>query len=102
MEKILCAAIYIDNGIEYPFGQTSIAGSGLVIAGFSHDEIRKVIIAVKITMAADVQRLIQTDGFLTTHNRFVSRTTAAKIAYCTKQIKKETHELISSDLLQQE
>lgn len=92
MEKILCAAIHIDNGIEYPHGQRSVI-KGFVIGGFSHDEIRKAILCMIMR-----ERAIQHDGFLTTHNRFVSRKTAANIAYNAGQIKKQIAELISDDI----
>jgi hypothetical protein len=96
MEKILCAAIHVDDGVVYPFSQKSVALTGFVIAGFSHDEIRKCITIIHKHM------FHQKEGFLTTQNRFVNRTSAAKIAYCAKQIKKETFELISTDLLEKD
>lgn len=94
-EKILCAAIHVDDGIDHEENaQRSAPGTGYVICGYSHEQIRKVLRILKI-------RHHQNDGFLTNYDRFVSRKTAAEIAFAVGQIKKEQYELASDDLYEE-
>lgn len=77
-EYIICAAIHWDDKQVYAH-QASNIQSGLCIAGWRHGNI--IIICSKIfgnvaeRIKADIQ---ETQGFLTSHNRFLNRAEAAK------------------------
>lgn len=69
-EKILCAAVKINHN-----------GEELIIPGFRHGDCFKL--AIKINENVHISSKDQ--GFLTSKNRFVSRTEAYKIAIKTRQ-----------------
>lgn len=90
-ERILCAAVYIDNKEEnhkqpFPFP------TGYVICGHNHAAIKEVM------QMLNIKPEVYNEGFLTSHNRFVSRATAADIAWKDGQIGAVVKELLSDML----
>lgn len=85
-EKILCAAIRYDDGRtrlnheEY--------GTGFVVGGYDHATIKSI----------GISNPNQTEGFITSKNRFVDREEAAKIAFECGQTKKKEETLYSFHL----
>lgn len=95
MEKILCAAIWHNDGESYPHGPYGIS-TGLVVCGFRHCDC----IVVLATAIPNRNKEKDFQGFLTSDNRFVSRKSAMRIAFTAGQLIKETRsvELFSEDL----
>jgi hypothetical protein len=78
-ERILCAAILVDDGREHPHQPVNIR-TGVVICGHRHHNC----IAVA-AMAFPGQTVDRDQGFLTNTNRYVGREEAAVIAYAAAQ-----------------
>lgn len=102
-EKILCAAIWYKGIAPLKNPELVINGapknidSGIVICGHRHSNCLYTAVAMwgeqaKLNYNTTVQ------GFLTSHNRFVERPEAAKIAWEAKQIDRELDGLMSEDL----
>jgi len=92
-EKILCAAIWYDDGKEY-FHQPQNIKTGYVICGVRHNNcisLHSSLTGLK-TNASNVQ------GFVTDKNRFVDRNEGADIAFKAAQIDKHRNLLYSEDL----
>jgi len=84
-EQVLCAAIWFDDGKEYPHQPKNI-DTGLVFCGWMHACIFPQIGGtVKERKNLGIHEREQ--GFLTSKNRFVGREEAAKIALESEQIK---------------
>jgi hypothetical protein len=99
-EYILCAAIWFDDGKEYPHQPLNI-NSGLVLCGFRHSCIFSQLGGlVGERKALGIHEKEQ--GFLTSKNRFVDRMVAMELAYTAKQVPNEVwstcKELYSEDL----
>lgn len=94
-EKILCAAIWVDDGKQYVHQPTNIK-SGFVICGHRHHNCFTTLSLICEDKKAFNYEKQQ--GFLTNTNRFVTREEAAIIAYKAKQIKEEVKKLFSEDL----
>jgi hypothetical protein len=77
-EHILCAAIHVDDGREYPHQPTK---TGLVFGGHRHHNCIAVIASV---MPGHMRNWHQ--GFLTSLGRFVNRREAKKMATTAGQI----------------
>jgi hypothetical protein len=95
-ERILCAAVWIDDGQKYAHQPMP---TGLVFAGWRHAQC-----IVTATTAFPDRRVRQEDqGFLTSMGRFVGRVEALRIARARGQIRKAGYiargdELYSEDL----
>lgn len=84
MEKILCAAIWFDDGIKHPHQPKNI-DSGLVYCGWRHACIFPQLGGT----VGERQKLgifEKAQGFLTSENRFLNRVEAAKLAVETGQL----------------
>ena len=97
-EKVLCAAIYLDDGKKYTHQPVNIK-TGFVVAGLRHHNCGYTIYA----LTGDLKKRLQykqKQGFLTTHNRFLTRNEAYILAYNESQIKTlhGRKELASEDL----
>ena len=95
-ERIICAAILFDNGGKYPHQPVNI-NHGFVIAGMRHHDCL-VTMAILSDSKTSYLRYKQSQGFITTKNRFVSREIAAKIAKESGQTKIDVGTLFSEDL----
>lgn len=83
-EKILCAAIWFDNGKQYSHQPKNIS-SGLVLCGWRHGCIFPQIGGlVKERQEQSIYK--EEQGFLTSANRFVERPEAFEIAFKQNQI----------------
>jgi hypothetical protein len=95
-ERILCSAIWFDDGKEYHFQPKNIK-SGIVFCGFRHSCIfQQIGGTVKERQEIGIHEKEQ--GFLTNKNRFVDREEAARIALEANQIKQPLQRLFSEDL----
>ena len=94
-ERILCAAIYIDDGQQYPHQPKNVK-TGFVLCGYRHCSI----LGQKLALDLNIIVVNSYQGFLTNKNRFVSRSEAKAIATARHQCIKDTnsHELFSEDL----
>lgn len=103
-EKILCAAIWFDDGRQYNLQPKNIK-SGVVLCGWRHGCIFPQIGGT----VGERQKLgiyEKEQGFLTSKNRFVDRQEAAEIAIKTNQFKdkkeaeevRKTHYLYSENI----
>lgn len=96
-ERILCAAIWFDDGIVHEgFGPVNIK-TGLVFAGFRHCSIFPQVGGVpgnrpRLGDCKEIQ------GFITDCNRFLDREESAKVAYNSGQIDEYKRTLFSEDL----
>ena len=78
IEYIMCAACYVDDGVEYNFKPYNI-DKGLVYGGWRHSNVME-------TMPKEsVKGCIR--GFLTTKNRFLDREQALELVKTTGQLK---------------
>lgn len=92
--RILCAAIYYDDGIKRAQLPRNIK-SGIVACGLRHGNCFTVL----TTMFPDRDYINKTkQGFLTSDGDFVDRKEGSKIAFEAKQIKKDDGCLFSEDL----
>ena len=97
-EYIICAAIWVDDGIWYSHQPNGIGGVGYVVCGRRHHNCFMTISLLKKEdiRTADYGKVTQ--GFVTSLDRFVNREEAAVIAYLANQIDKPTEVLFSEDL----
>lgn len=101
-ERILCAAIYIDDGKQHEHQPVNIP-SGFVVAGRRH---HNCIYTASLMGEADpviaaAMKSRDNQGFLTSHDRYVSRSTAVLIARKQGQLlvpEMHTEELTSEEL----
>lgn len=95
-ERILCAAVWVQND-SINLHQPENIETGFVICGFRHCNCFQVLSMTK----TDYHQGNSEQGFLTNHNRFVTRPEAAKIAFEAGQIEKHVADisfLYSEDL----
>ena len=95
-ERILCAAIWFDDGKEY-LHQPSNVHRGHVLCGHRHCSV----LGQTGELASERrERGVREErqGFLTSANRFVDRCEAAAIALAAGQIKHRVNTLTSEDL----
>ncbi len=93
-ERIVCAAIYFNDGVKRVHQPTNIR-EGIVILGLRHCNcfaIAKEIFPNREYIGKEIQ------GFLTESNRFVKRKQAGLIAYQAGQTLELKGELCSEDL----
>lgn len=82
IERIVCAAIYIDDGVEHPLQPRNIT-RGVVISGLRHCNC---IVTARLWItdrAVDVDR---DSGFVTSNHRYVNRQEAMQIAVNAGQV----------------
>src|SRR4051812_37144022 len=82
MERIICAAVYYDDGVHRVHNPVNVA-TGLVVCGRRHHEIFPIL-----RMIYADRRYLKTmiQGFVTNTNKFVNREDAALVAICSGQI----------------
>ena len=107
-EYILCAAIYVDDGIEHNFSSYNHPKTGLLFCGHRHADCFPAMNAWADTLSGKTQKKIEeilpdqlsgrNQGFLTSTGRFVNREEGAKIAFVAGQINKRKETLFSEDL----
>lgn len=97
MEKILSAAIWFNDNNYYPHQEIYGVDSGFVIGGFRHHNIIGAF-PTNNKHRNDGKDYKTTQGFITSHGRFVTREEVALIAYNTGQIKEQVKRLFSEDL----
>lgn len=92
-EYIICAAIHFDDGINYLHQPNNIE-TGLVMCGRRHHNIwyNWAQVSQGKTKRKDTQ------GFVTSKDRFVNRKEGAAIAFAAGQISKPNDCLFSEDL----
>lgn len=94
MEKVLCAAIWFDDGCKHVHQPYNIH-TGFVLGGWRHGSILSSAKAALISTPAK----FQTQGFLTDKNRFLDRKQALDLVKETGQCTPEfDDELYSEDL----
>ncbi|MEG0898342.1 MAG: hypothetical protein RSF40_01350 [Oscillospiraceae bacterium] len=94
-ERVLCAAIWIDDGNTYVHQPTNIE-SGFVVCGWRHGCCFEQLKAMERKYTAT----IQTQGFLTSKNRFLGRAEAREFVLASGQLDSTEfgNELYSEDL----
>ena len=97
MEYILCSAIHFDDGQEYVHQPKNIT-SGFVLCGFRHGNVFAQTGTKVFDRQNKMKILEETQGFLTSKNRFVGRKEASEIAWNSNQIKQYKDELFSEDI----
>lgn len=85
-EKILCAAVNFKDGKKH-INQPSGIEEGFVVSGYRHGDCKKFIAGILGFYSKSEDSNYVVDGFLTSHNRFVDRKEALKIALSQDQIK---------------
>lgn len=97
-ERILCAAIWVDDG-EFHIHQPT--KSGFVVCGYRHANIISSLHVLAPLQNAAMRRM-STQGFLTSKGRFVDRVEALEIAKAAGQLLRGTGgpggQLYSEDL----
>jgi hypothetical protein len=108
MEKILCAAIWYDDGKKYHFQPVNI-NSGIVVSGLRHPHCKVILMAwlypdwQNDTLQENIKNEVnrkEVQGFITSKQRFVDRREALTIAILAQQITeaKYGNQLYSEDL----
>ena len=99
MEKILCAAIWYNDGKVHTHSPRNIK-IGFVVSGWRHHNCIGLMADFGIKSYAHSAEGLKevTQGFITSKGDFVSRKRAAILAFQAKQIKKESNSLFSEDL----
>lgn len=93
-ERILCAAIWFDDGKEYPHQPTT---TGIVLCGLRHCNIFPQIGGL-VRERQELGIHEKQQGFLTSWGRFVDRLEGAEIAFSANQIKEKIKKLHSENL----
>lgn len=83
-ERIICAAIWFDDDKKHEHQPTNV-DTGFVICGRRHPNCFATL-AILMGKLSRLKYKERTQGFLTTENRFVDRTEAARIAFKSNQI----------------
>lgn len=113
-EYIACSAIHYDNGVNYPFMKVYGIETGFVLAGLRHTFIASILPTnVHYEQEPNQSGVIQakwdkdlpvhktTQGFMTSHGRFVDRLEAKRLAIEAGQVNESEaigHELFSEDV----
>jgi len=95
LEKILCSAVYFDDGVTYRYEQNYLE-TGFVICGRRHSDCFRTL----YNLGKSHTDYKLTEGFVTDVNRFVDRVEARKVAIKSRQVKdvNVAYELYSKDL----
>lgn len=99
-ERVLCAAIWVDDGVEHPNLPRNLT-TGMVFAGWRHHNCFTTLNAVypRPTGKVDEEQIAgRHQGFLTTHGRFVDRDEAGRIAFAAGQVDRDGLLLTSEHL----
>jgi hypothetical protein len=87
MEKILCAAIWLDDGKKYNLQPVNI-NSGIVVAGLRHPHCKVILMSwlypnwQSDTLEEQIKNEVnnkEVQGFITSSQRFLDRKEAAKV-----------------------
>jgi hypothetical protein len=100
MERIICAAIYYDNGEEAHVHMPVNIATGIVVCGLRHAHCFPILRMIYPDRRY-LNKKLQVQGFITSKHRFVNREDALAIAIDAGQITEPTHmkgRLDSSDL----
>ena len=92
-EFIICAAIYWDDGKEYCHMAKNIK-TGIVICGRRHHNCFSIL----SSLGKSRLDFKETQGFMTSKDRFLNRYDAAEIAFKAKQTSERRSVLYSEDL----
>lgn len=109
LEYIAAAAVWYDNGINYPFMKVYGIETGFVLAGLRHPFIASILPTnvyyeqdpeqagvIQAEWGKDLPLHKTTQGFMTSHGRFVDRREAKKLAIAAGQVK--ASEVLGPDL----
>lgn len=96
IEKILCAAIWFDDGKKYNLQPYNIT-TGLILCGWRHGCIFPQIGGL-VKERQELGIYEKEQGFLTNLNRFVDRKEGGEIAFKANQTKTLKETLFSEDL----
>lgn len=97
MERILCAAIWFDDGIGSYVHQPKNIKTGFVVCGRRHHNCFTTVAMIS-GIKKERKYINEIQGFLTNTDMFVDREEAAKIALDANQITIKKKELYSEDL----
>lgn len=95
MEKILCAANYYNDGVEYAHNPKNI-DIGFITCGLRHHNCIQTFAQIRgFPYSKKSLAILRTEiqGFLTNKNRFVDRKEAGAIAYAANQLKVDKFEI---------
>ncbi len=95
-EYVLCAAIHFDDGKKYEHQPVGIE-SGLVLCAYGHAFVYQQLGGL-VGQRKKLLIFEKQQGFLTSHNRFVSRKEAGEIAIAAGQIKKLKYFVAKAEL----
>lgn len=96
-ERVLCSAIWYDDGKTYPHQNQYGVNTGFVLCGYRHCNIIGAF-SVNNKFRNDGKEYKTRQGFLTSFGRFVEREEASKIACNASQVKTKNSKLYSEDL----
>lgn len=106
-ERILCAAIWYDDGKEYRMQPINIS-SGIVVSGHRHPHCKVILMTMFYpnwqtdTLQEQIKNTVnnkEVQGFLTSNNRFITREEAVKLwKRCGKEPMFHSDSLFSEDL----
>ena len=85
IEYVMCAANHVDDGEHYTFKPFNI-NTGLVFCGWRHPNCFETM---KQQFPHDMWGQKTTQGFLTTKNRFLTRSEALELVKINGQLKKD-------------
>lgn len=94
---IICAAIWFNDMTKHEHQPKNIS-YGFVVAGRRHHNCYMTVVDINEVPLKRKAFLNNTQGFLTSDDRFVDRREAAKIAIDAGQVKKHISILFSEDL----
>lgn len=90
VERIICSAIWYDNGKEYVHSPVNIK-TGFVVAGLGHHNCLGTVATLtgfnkQVDSKEAIQYIDDVQGFLTNKRRFVERIEAMNIAIASGQV----------------
>ncbi len=98
-EHILCSAIWVDTGEDWPPRRTyAYPKTGLLFCGLRHPDCLVTWQAWNQHQVVRVENSPKHQGFLTSTGRFVDREAAAIIAHAAGQISEPLKRLHSEDM----
>lgn len=106
VERILCAAIWVDTGVaEPPRRSYSYPATGILFCGWRHGDCFVAMQAWTDRLTAQERQAIGEDqivgrnqGFLTSTGRYATREEAMRIARAAGQVDSDKRDLFSEDL----
>ena len=96
-EYVVCAAVWFQNGVQYPHQPTNI-NNGHVVCGHRHHNCFMTVSVLRGEDYKESEYGMVVQGFITSEYRFLNRKEAGKLAWENQQINKETDCLFSEDL----